>query len=60
LSQSIRINSLASDFVRNIWAYTLGLLNNSINHPAVIMFDELGQYGTNLSSSKELFKFFQK
>lgn len=56
LPQSIRINSSASDFVRNIWAYTLGLLKNGINHPGIIMFDEPGQHRTNLSSLKELFK----
>lgn len=54
--QSIRINSSASDFVRNIWAYTIGLLNNGINHPGVIIFDEPGQHRTNLSSLKSLFK----
>lgn len=56
LPQSIRINSSASDFVRNIWAYTLSLLNNGVNHPGVIMFDEPGQHRTNLSSLKALFK----
>lgn len=56
LPQSIRINSSASDFVRNIWAYSLGLLNNGINHPGVVMFDEPGQHRTNLNSLKELFK----
>lgn len=56
LPQSIRINSSASDFVRNIWAYTLSLLSNGINHPGVIMFDEPGQHRTNLSSLKALFK----
>ncbi|MBS0027207.1 AAA family ATPase [Chitinophaga sp. 22321] len=54
--QSIRINSSASDFVRNIWAYTLGLLKNGINHPGIIIFDEPGQHRTNLSSLKSLFK----
>jgi len=56
LPQSIRINSSASDFVRNIWAYTLGLLNKGVNHPGVIIFDEPGQHRTNLSSLKQLFK----
>ena len=56
LPQSIRINSSASDFVRNIWAYTLSLLSNGVNHPGVIMFDEPGQHRTNLSSLKALFK----
>ncbi|MEZ4884394.1 MAG: hypothetical protein R3E32_06600 [Chitinophagales bacterium] len=54
--QSIRINSSASDFVRNIWAYTLALLNKGANHPGVVMFDEPGQHRTNLSSLKELFR----
>lgn len=54
--QSIRINSSASDFVRNIWAYTLALLQNGINHPGIIMFDEPGQHRTNLNSLKALFK----
>ncbi|WP_261511585.1 AAA family ATPase [Chryseobacterium paludis] len=56
MPQSIRINSSASDFVRNIWAYTLSLLNNGINHPGIIIFDEPGQHRTNLSSLKSLFK----
>ncbi|WP_299674201.1 AAA family ATPase [uncultured Tenacibaculum sp.] len=53
--QSIRINSSASDFVRNIWAYTLALRNNGKNHPGLIMFDEPGQHRTKLSSLKALF-----
>ena len=56
IPQSIRINSSASDFVRNIWAYTLALLQNGTNHPGIIMFDEPGQHRTNLSSLKALFK----
>lgn len=56
LPQSIRINSSASDFVRNIWAYTLAILNNGINHPGLVIFDEPGQHRTNLSSLKALFK----
>lgn len=56
IPQSIRINSSASDFVRNIWAYTLGLLKNGINHPGVIIFDEPGQHRTDLMSLKELLK----
>lgn len=54
--QSIRINSSASDFVRNIWAYTLALRNNGANHPGLIMFDEPGQHRTKLSSLKALFE----
>ncbi|MCF8714668.1 AAA family ATPase [Joostella atrarenae] len=54
--QSVRINSSASDFVRNIWAYTLALRNNGENHPGLIMFDEPGQHRTKLSSLKALFE----
>jgi hypothetical protein len=54
--QSVRINSSASDFVRSIWAYTLSLRNNGVNHPGLIMFDEPGQHRTKLSSLKTLFK----
>ncbi|KFC17832.1 hypothetical protein [Epilithonimonas lactis] len=54
--QSIRINSSASDFVRNIWAYTLALRDNGVNHPGLIMFDEPGQHKAKQSSLKELFK----
>lgn len=54
--QSIRINSSASDFVRNIWAYTLALRDNGVNHPGLIMFDEPGQHKAKQSSLKELFQ----
>ena len=54
--QSIRINSSASDFVRNIWAYTLSLLIEGNNHPGLVIFDEPGQHRTNISSLKSLFK----
>ena len=54
--QSMRINSSASDFVRNIWAYALALLRNGTNHPGIIILDEPGQHRTNLSSLKSLFK----
>jgi len=54
--QSIRINSSASDFVRNIWAYTLSLLDQGINHPGVVMFDEPGQHKTKMSSLDSFFK----
>lgn len=52
--QSIRINSSASDFVRNIWAYTLSLLIEGENHPGLVIFDEPGQHRTNISSLKSL------
>jgi len=53
--QSIRINSSASDFVRNIWSYTLALRDNGSNHPGLIIFDEPGQHRTKLSSLQALF-----
>ncbi|WP_066223715.1 hypothetical protein [Formosa haliotis] len=53
--QSIRINSSASDFVRNIWAYTLALRDNGVKHPGLIMFDEPGQHKAKQSSLKKLF-----
>lgn len=53
--QSIRINSSASDFVRNIWSYTLALRDNGTNHPGLIIFDEPGQHRTKLSSLQALF-----
>lgn len=54
--QSIRINSSASDFVRNIWAYTLALLNHGLNHPGIVMFDEPGQHKTKMSSLEKFFE----
>ncbi|MGX9986840.1 AAA family ATPase [Soonwooa purpurea] len=54
--QSIRINSSASDFVRNIWAYTLALRDNGSNHPGLIVFDEPGQHKAKQTSLKALFQ----
>lgn len=56
IPQSIRINSSASDFVRNIWAYSLSLLTEGSNHPGLLIFDEPGQHRTNILSLKSLFK----
>ncbi|MFZ4929774.1 hypothetical protein [Chryseobacterium sp. Mn2064] len=55
LPQSIRINSSASDFVRNIWAYSIALLGGE-NHPGILLFDEPGQHRTNLLSLKAMFE----
>lgn len=55
LPQSIRINSSASDFVRNIWAYSIALLGGE-NHPGILLFDEPGQHRTNLPSLKSMFE----
>lgn len=54
--QSIRINSSASDFVRNIWAFTLALLGEGFNHPGIVMFDEPGQHKTKMSSLEKFFE----
>ncbi|UZJ63725.1 hypothetical protein OKW96_14935 [Sphingobacterium sp. KU25419] len=54
--QSIKTNSSASDFVRVIWAYSLGLLNFGSNHPGIVMFDEPGQHSVSSDSLKVLFE----
>ncbi|WP_047432764.1 hypothetical protein [Chryseobacterium indologenes] len=54
LPQSIRTNSSASDFIRNLWAYTLALAGG-VNHPGIVIFDEPGQHRTNMQSIKALF-----
>jgi len=54
--QSIRINSSASDFVRNIWAYTLALLGQGLNHMGLVIFDEPGQHKTKMSSLEKFFE----
>lgn len=54
--QSIRINSSASDFVRNIWAYTISLMAYGFNHPGIIIFDEPGQHKTRMSSLEKFFR----
>ena len=52
--ESIRTNSSASDFIRNLWAYALALLGGA-NHPGIVIFDEPGQHRTNIQSIKALF-----
>lgn len=54
--QSIRINSSASDFVRNLWAYSISLLVKGVNHPGLLIFDEPGQHRINIQSLKSLFE----
>tara|TARA_R110002051_G_C8744675_1_gene499551 strand:+ start:1191 stop:3296 length:2106 start_codon:yes stop_codon:yes gene_type:complete len=56
IPQSLRVNSSASDFVRNIWSYTISLLQRGENHPGFIILDEPGQHRTNLKSLNSLFK----
>lgn len=54
IPQSIRINSSASDFVRNLWAYSISLLVKGVNHPGLLVFDEPGQHRINVQSLKSL------
>jgi len=54
--KSIRTNSSASDFVRTLWAYSLTLLQQGVNHPGVLIFDEPGQHAIKSSSLKILFE----
>lgn len=54
--QSIRINSSASDFVRNLWAYSISLLVKGVNHPGLLILDEPGQHRINIQSLKSLFE----
>ncbi|WP_276497099.1 hypothetical protein [Pontibacter litorisediminis] len=54
--QSIRVNSSASDFVRNLWAYSIALLQEGDNHPGLVIFDEPGQHRIDSESLKALFE----
>jgi hypothetical protein len=56
----IKADSSASDFVRLIWSYLLGLYQTSANshtpgkHLGVILFDEPGQHSMRWESQREL------
>lgn len=56
----IKADSSASDFVRLIWSYLLGLYQTSTNphtpgnHLGLILFDEPGQHSMSLESQREL------
>ena len=54
--EKIRINSSASDFVRSLWAYYIGLFEvsreNRGNHIGLFVFDEPAQHAMNESSQK--------
>lgn len=52
--QPIRLASSASDFIRSEWAFYLSLLDISISHPGLIIFDEPGQHAMSLDSIKML------
>jgi predicted ATPase len=55
-NEKIRINSSASDFVRSLWAYYIGLFEVSKkyrgNHIGLFIFDEPAQHAMNESSQK--------
>ncbi len=56
----IKADSSASDFVRLIWSYLLGLYQTSAsphapgNHIGIILFDEPGQHSMRWESQREL------
>lgn len=53
----LRFDSSASDCIRSIWAYTIALLQTSIeyngNHPGVVIFDEPDQHSIVSDDLKE-------
>lgn len=56
----MKFDSSASDNIRAIWAYTVALLQTSIekggNHPTVLIFDEPNQHSI---ISEDMYKFFE-
>lgn len=56
----MKFDSSASDNIRVIWAYTLALLQTSLeyggNHPGVIIFDEPDQHSIVVSDLEKLFR----
>jgi hypothetical protein len=60
INADIRADSSASDFVRLIWSYLLGLYQTSSNshtpgnHLGVMLFDEPGQHSMRWESQREL------
>ncbi|MCQ8395185.1 hypothetical protein [Klebsiella pneumoniae] len=49
-TQTIRLSSSASDFIRAQWAFYLTLLDISANHPGFLILDEPGQHAMNVES----------
>ncbi|MBQ0688844.1 hypothetical protein J7315_22700, partial [Providencia rettgeri] len=56
-TQTVRLSSSASDFIRIQWAFYLTLLDISNNHPGFIVFDEPGQHAMNVESMVALLKY---
>ncbi|VEI63137.1 ATPase involved in DNA repair [Serratia fonticola] len=53
-TQTIRLSSSASDFIRAQWAFYLTLLEISKNHPGFLILDEPGQHAMNIESMTAL------
>lgn len=55
----MRFDSSASDGIRTIWAFTMALLQVSLelkgNHPRILLFDEPDQQSTMVTDMKEFF-----
>lgn len=56
-TQTIRLSSSASDFIRAQWAFYLTLLEVSSNHPGFLILDEPGQHAMNVESMVALLKY---
>jgi DNA repair exonuclease SbcCD ATPase subunit len=54
--QKIQMSSSSSDFIRNIWAYTISILKEAENHPGIILFDEPSQHSMKSSSLEKFFE----
>ena len=54
--EHLRSVSSASDFVRSVWAYYLALMNEGIQHPGFLLFDEPCQHSINEMDLKTLFE----
>ncbi|QFI37035.1 hypothetical protein FR932_03920 [Moritella marina ATCC 15381] len=59
-AQPIRLASSASDFIRAEWAFYLALMNKSVVHPGVLIFDEPGQHAMSLDSMEKLLRISEK
>ncbi|GAD31526.1 conserved hypothetical protein [Photobacterium leiognathi lrivu.4.1] len=53
-NQPIRNASSASDFIRAEWSFYLTLLELSVCHPGILIFDEPGQHAMSPKTLKEL------
>ncbi|RNC98267.1 hypothetical protein [Lysinibacillus halotolerans] len=60
----MKFDSSASDHIRRIWAFTIALLQTSIemngNHPGILIFDEPGQHSIIVDDMKKFFNVLSK